>query len=93
MNHTDVPHTMSMSERDVLHETNSSIGIEDGVASKMLIMNCKHSERPEYAKKRYFFIMSLFGVSWLYRNALRKRLYQTTFNVEKHIESIDGQPL
>ena len=33
MNHTDIPHSMSISERDVLHETNSSIGIEGGVAS------------------------------------------------------------
>lgn len=89
MNHTDYPHTMERSERDVLHELSQSVTFGGHVASSMLIMNCDYSERPNFAKKRYFTLMTLFGLGSLYRNSLRRRLHETNFYVEKHVESID----
>ena len=40
----------------------------------MMIMNCSYNERPNYTKKRYYFLMSLLGLSSLYRNALNLSL-------------------
>jgi len=80
---------MERSERDVLHEMSQSISIDGHVANNMLIMNCNYNDRPDFAKKRYFTIMTLFGLSSLYRNSLRRRLFETNFYVEKHVESID----
>ena len=51
----------------------------------MLIMNCNYNDRPNFAKKRYFFLMSMLGLGSLFRNSLRSKLYETNYIVEKHV--------
>ena len=93
MNHTDTPHRQSSSERDTLHELSQTVSIDGDVQSNMLIMNCEYNDRPNFTKKRYFWLMTLLGLSVVYRNGLRKKLYETDFIVEKHVEAIDGKIL
>ena len=92
LNHTDVPHRMQSSERDTLHELSSSVYIDGNVQSQMLIMNCSYNDRPAFAKKRYFTIMAFLGLSSIYRNGLSKKLFETTYSIEKHVESIVADP-
>ena len=91
-NHTDIPHTMKHSERDTLHEMHQSTGIDGTVSDQMLIMNCKYSERPLFTKKRYFLMFTLLGGGSAFRNILQKQIYETEFNVEKHVESVKNTP-
>ena len=88
LNHTDIPHRMSTSERDTLHELSQDVCVDGAVPGSILVMNCSYSDRPAFAKKRFFILATLLGLSSVYRNGLRSKLFETTFTVEKHVESV-----
>ncbi len=69
------------------------MGVQGHVASKMLIMNCRYDERPNFVKKRYFWLMTMLGLSTVYRNGLSSKLHEANFSIEKHIDVIDASKL
>ena len=54
-------------------------------------MNCNYSERPAFAKKRYFLLTALLGLSALHRNKMNSKMFETTFKIEKHVESVKAE--
>ena len=91
-NHTDIPHRLQRSERDTLHETSQHIGFDGYIPSEMLIMNCDYNERPNFVKKRYYFLASLLGCGAFIRNGLHRQIYEANFLIDKHVEAIESKP-
>ena len=90
LNHTDIPHRNQTSERDTLHELSQSVSVGD-IPASILVMNCNYSERPAFAKKRYFLLTALLGLSALHRNKMNSKMFETTFKIEKHVESVKAE--
>lgn len=65
------------------------MSIDGYVPNKMLIMNCDYYERPNFVKKRYFLLASLLGCGAFLRNGLQRKIFETNYDVSKHVEGIE----
>jgi len=90
LNHTDIPHRNQTNERDTLHELSQLVSVGD-IPAKILVMNCSQNERPAFAKKRYFLLTAFLGLSSFHRNKMNSKLFETTFKIEKHVESVKAE--
>lgn len=79
-NHTDRPHNMNTYSRDVHHTWTETVKSSDAFNSTLLVGNI---DRPEFAKRRWYLLSSLLGMSWYTRAKFMKRTNQAHFQVAK----------
>lgn len=79
-NHTDRPHNMRSFARDVEHEWRETSTVNDFTTT---ILVCQ--ERPEWAKKRNYFLAALFGCSPMIRTQLMNNSNKTTCRIVKQV--------
>ena len=89
-NHTYKPHNMEKFPRDTDHEWKENASVPN-LKTNILISNNK--DRPNYAKRRYFFLSALIGMNWSFRRTFSKKTGFATYNLEKHIVEIGEKPV
>ena len=82
-NHTNKAHNMSKYDRDVEHTLTQSQSVKNYTRQILVV-----SDRPYYAKKSYYFLMSLIGCSSVVRNKLMGNSQQAVFKLVKNINAI-----
>ena len=82
---------MAKFSRDVNHEISETKQVP-GADHYMLIRNGIGDERPDYAKRRYFLLSALIGMSWLQRWKFNENTASARYRVKKQIDEFDGKP-
>lgn len=83
-NHTDRPHNRRDYACDVEHTIREAKEIP-GMQSGILVAE----DKPAWAKRRYYLLAALFGLSWTMRTKMYEKSQSTSFNVVKLISKIE----
>jgi len=85
VNHTDRPHNHLKFPCDVEHTVNEKREIPGSLTNVLVA-----AERPSWAKKRYYFLTALLGLSSRMRDQVYANSKGVTFNVVKQINEIEA---
>ena len=91
-NHTYKPHNMKTFPRDTDHEWLESASVPN-LKTNILVANNSEEKRPNYTKRRYFFLSALIGMNWNFRRTFSKKTSYASFNLEKHIIELGPKPI
>lgn len=83
-NHTDRPHNKKQFGVDVEHEITESTALPCTTPSLLI----SSTQRPRWAKRRYYLLATLFGLSPLIRSKLDRESDETEFHLSKLITEI-----